>query len=239
MRRALVIVGKPPEPGFAKTRLVPPLSAEAAAALYRGFLLDSVGLGHALGWERITVVHPRGGGPALAALLPRGVCLLEQFGQGLANALTQAFTTHLADGFDRIVLISSDNPTLPARFIEQACAALDTHDVSIGPTTDGGYYLIGLRAPHLGLFEAIDWSTARVYRQTVARAERLGLQVRSVPEWYDVDEPIDLERLRRDLATSAASVAPHTRAALERLFYADAVGSGGTSSVGVRPDRSA
>jgi len=88
-------------------------------------------------------------------------------------------------------------------------------------------------------FEAIDWSTSRVYRQTLARAEQLGLRVRSVPDWYDVDEPADLERLQRDLATSADSVAPNTRAALHRLadrFYPDAVGSGGTSSVGVRPD---
>jgi uncharacterized protein len=242
MRRALLIVGKPPEPGFAKTRLVPPFSAEDAAALYRGFLLDSVGLGHDLGWERVTVVHPRGGGPALAALLPPWVCLLEQRDEGLSNALSQAFATHLAEGFGRVVLIGSDNPTLPSGFVEQACTALDTHDVSIGPSADGGYYLIGLRKPHLGLFEAIDWSTSRVYRQTLARAEQLGLRVRSVADWYDVDGPADLERLQRDLATSADSVAPNTRAALHRLadrFYPDAIGSGGTSSVGVRPDRSA
>lgn len=249
MRRALVIVGKPPEPGLAKTRLVPPLTAADAAALYRGFLLDGVGLGRGLGWERVTVVHPEDGGPALAALLPPTVCLLEQRGQGLSNALAQAFATHLAEGFDRVVLIGSDNPTLPPALIEQACAALDTHDVSIGPSTDGGYYLIGLREPHLELFQAVDWSTSRVFRQTLAHAERLGLRVRSVAEWYDVDEPPDLERLYHDLATSPTSVAPNTRAALELLSeparhlysgdYSGDVGSGGTSSAGVRPDSSA
>jgi rSAM/selenodomain-associated transferase 1 len=217
MRRALVIVGKPPEPGSTKTRLVPTLSAEDAAGLYRGFLLDCVGLGLDLGWERVAVVHPRGGGQALADLLPPTVWLLEQPCQGLSDALPYAFATQLADGFERVVLIGSDNPTLPRALIEQACAALDTHDLSIGPSADGGYYLIGLREPHLGVFEAIDWSTARVYGQTLARAERLGLRVCSVQEWYDVDEPADLERLERELARSPARVAPNTRAALERL----------------------
>jgi uncharacterized protein len=217
MRRALLIVGKPPEPGLTKTRLVPTLSAEDAAALYRGFLLDSVGLGLDLGWEQVTVVHPMGGGQALATLLPTAVRLLEQHGKGLSDALPHAFATHLAEGFERVVLIGSDNPTLPRALIEQACAALDAHDLSIGPSVDGGYYLIGLREPHLGVFEAIEWSTSRVYGQTLAQAERLGLRVHSVPEWYDVDEPTDLERLQRELATSSARVAPNTRAALARL----------------------
>src|ERR1700730_2566276 len=118
MCRALLIVGKAPRPGFAKTRLVPHLSTEDAAVLYRGLLLDSVSLGLDLGWEQVTVVHPRGGGPALAALLPEGG-LLEHRGQGLADALTHAFATHLAQGFQRVVLIGSDNPTLPRAVIEQ------------------------------------------------------------------------------------------------------------------------
>jgi uncharacterized protein len=217
MRRALLIVGKAPRPGFTKTRLVPPLSAEDAAALYRGFLLDSVSLGLDLGWEQVTVVHPRGGERALAILLPAQVCLLEQQSQGLADALTHAFATHLAQGFERVVLIGSDNPTLPREVVEQACLALDTHDVSIGPSADGGYYLIAMRAAHLGLFEAIDWSTSRVYAQTLAQADGLDLRVCSLPEWYDVDEPSDLERLQRALVTSPQRVAPNTRAALQQL----------------------
>ncbi|MDQ6670969.1 MAG: TIGR04282 family arsenosugar biosynthesis glycosyltransferase [Chloroflexota bacterium] len=245
MRRALIIVGKPPEPGFAKTRLVPPLSYQDAAALYRGFLLDSVGMGHDLGWERVTIVHPRHSGPALAALVSSEVRLLEQRGHGLASALPDAFAAHLAEGFARVVLIGSDSPTLPLGLIEQACTALASHDVSIGPTSDGGYYLIGLREPHLALFEGIDWSTSRVFSQTLDHAVRLGLKVRRLRAWYDVDEPTDLKHLQRDLATSPASLAPHTRAALQRLahnprdLYSGATGSGGTNSVGPRPDRSA
>ena len=118
-----------------------------------------------------------------------------------------------------MVLIGSDNPTLPQSLIEQACAALDADDLCIGPSADGGYYLIGLREPHLGVFDAIEWSTSRVYGQTLARAERLGLRVASLPEWYDVDEPSDLVRLQR-AGRAPETVAPHTRAALQRLVSA-------------------
>ncbi len=217
MRRALVIVGKAPLPGQTKTRLVPPLSAEDAADLYRGFLLDAIELGLQLGWERVSVVHPHGSGPALAELVPAEVVLLEQVERGLGDALSHAFTSHLADGFDKVVLIGSDNPTLPRTTVEQAALALDVADLTIGPTADGGYYLIGMREPHPSVFESIDWSTSRVYRQTLAQAGRLALRVHTAQEWYDVDEPSDLDHLRLDLLSSRAGTAPHTRTALERL----------------------
>jgi uncharacterized protein len=214
MRRALIVIAKAPEPGVTKTRLLPVLAPDQAAALYRAFLLDAIDLGLRLGWERTCAVHPRGAGPALKAILPRQVALLEQSAKGLGNALAFAFDQHFREGFERVVLIGSDNPTLPAEPIEQACAALDTHDVSIGPTSDGGYYLIGMRGPHLGLFDAIEWSTSRVTAQTLARAQQLGLRVHAVREWYDVDSPPDLDRLRRELSATPETIAPRTRAVL-------------------------
>jgi uncharacterized protein len=217
MPRALVIVGKAPQAGLTKTRLVPLLSAVDAAELYRGFLLDAVELGLELGWERVSVIHPRGSREGLRQLLPAEVHLLEQRRDGLGDALSYAFERHLAEEFDRVVLIGSDNPSLPRGPIEQACEALDEHDLTIGPTTDGGYYLIGMRALHPSLFEDISWSTPRVYAQTLAQAKRLALRVRAVAEWYDVDEACDLERLEADLLISPATVAPNTRAALARL----------------------
>ena len=215
VRRALIVIGKAPEAGSTKTRLAPVVTPDAAAALYRAFLLDAVELGLSLGWERVAVVHPRGGGALLRAILPDRAYLLEQPASGLADALACAFEREFADGFERVVLIGSDNPTLAAEPIEQACAALNgADDVSIGPSADGGYYLIGMRQPHLGLFEAIDWSTSRVYAQTLARAERLGLLVHPVRESYDVDTPEDLDRLRRELRSMLPGVAAHTRRAL-------------------------
>jgi len=220
MRRALIVIGKAPEPGITKTRLVPFLAPEEAATLYRAFLLDAIELGLQLGWERTCVVHPRGAASALKAIVPRQVKLIEQRAGGLGNALAFAFEHHFEEGFERVVLIGSDNPTLQAEPIEQACAALDTHDVSIGPTSDGGYYLIGLRRPHLELFEAIDWSTPQVYAQTLARAQQIGLRVRAVRDWYDVDGPADLDRLQRELRSAPELTARNTRAVLRSLATA-------------------
>jgi hypothetical protein len=219
MRRALIVVGKAPVAGSTKTRLVPPLSAEEAADLYRGFLLDTLELATSLYWERTTLVHPRGDGPGLEALLGHlQVELLEQRSEGLGMALAQAFEHHFATGCDAAVLIGSDNPTLARRPIEDACAALRTGaDLTIGPTVDGGYYLIGMRQPHLGVFTGVEWSTSRVYAQTLARARDLGLRIKPVRTWYDIDEPADLERLAGEVAAGPSTLARHTRLVLQRL----------------------
>jgi uncharacterized protein len=217
MRRALIVVGKAPVAGLAKTRLVPPLTALEAAELYRAFLLDAVELGLEVGCGRLSVVHPRGSAETLKNLLPAQVHLLEQRTDGLGHALAFAFDRHFEEGFERVVLIGSDNPTLPAEPVEQAFAALDNHDLSIGPSADGGYYLIGLRRAHLGVFDGIEWSSPRVYAQTLGQARRFGLRAHAVRQWYDVDTPADLERLQLDLGSSGDAVARHTRAAMRRL----------------------
>src|ERR1700687_2102729 len=102
MRRALLIVGKAPLPGRTKTRLVPPLSPDEAADLYRAFLLDSVSGGLDLGWERVSAVPPAGARQPLADLLPPRVTLVEQAGHGLGAALASAFDRHLAEGFEEV-----------------------------------------------------------------------------------------------------------------------------------------
>jgi rSAM/selenodomain-associated transferase 1 len=219
MRRALIVVAKAPVAGRAKTRLSPPLSEQDAADLYRGFLLDTLDLAASLEWERTTLVHPRGDGRVLARLtatLP--VHLLEQRSAGLADALAYAFEHHLSAGFDTAVLIGSDNPTLAAASIHEACGSLlGGADLTLGPTADGGYYLIGMRQPRIGVFEGIEWSTPHVYAQTLSRASALRLRVHQVAEWYDVDEAADLRRLVDELAEAPPTLARHTRLVLERL----------------------
>jgi len=224
MRRALIVVGKAPVPGRTKTRLVPPLSNEDAARLSSAFLLDTLAIALSLGWEHTTLVHPRGQATQLRGLVEHEqVHLLEQPRDGLGEALAYAFEHHFAAGCERVTLIGSDNPTLPSEPIQNADAALQADaDVAIGPTVDGGYYLIGMRQPHPGVFERIDWSTSRVYAQTLARADELGLRVQQVAQWYDVDEPGDLARLERELSGGPASLAPNTRAALSTMRAARA-----------------
>jgi rSAM/selenodomain-associated transferase 1 len=220
MRRACVIVAKAPQAGYAKTRLVPPLSAEGAARLYAGFLLDAVALGLGLGWEQVSVIHPVGSRDALAELLPTDVRLVEQPARGLQAALSHAFEQHLSEGFERVVLIGSDNPTLTASPVVEACQALDRVDVAIGPSADGGYYLLGMKRLHPELFQGIAWSTSRVCAQTVSAARGVGLAVAHVAEWFDVDDAADLARLERELASSPSDVAPYTRRALETALSA-------------------
>jgi rSAM/selenodomain-associated transferase 1 len=216
--RAVVLVGKAPEPGLTKTRLMPPLTPAAAANLYEGFLLDCIDLALGLEWEQVSLIYPRrpNADTVLRRLVPPGVDLVEQPGIGLQAALTDAFARHFARGFERVVLIGSDNPTLPAEVILDSCAMLAEHDVVIGPSTDGGYYLMALTQPHPGLFERITWSTEVVYAETLERAATLGLSVLPMPLWYDVDTIEELRRLSADLHSLPSDVARHTR---ERLAH--------------------
>src|SRR5262245_31465488 len=164
MRRAVIVIGKAPLAGVTKTRLVPPLSSEDAATLYRAFLLDTLALALGLIWEQTSLIHPGGHGPALRGLVPDGIHLIEQTGTGLGDALAYAFEHQFAQGSESAILIGSDNPTLSAEPIAAAQRALDDGaDLVIGPTSDGGYYLIGMRQPQPGVFQDIDWSTDRVY----------------------------------------------------------------------------
>jgi rSAM/selenodomain-associated transferase 1 len=212
VRRALVVVGKAPEPGRAKTRLVPPLSEIEAAEVAWAFLQDTCAMALGLGWEQVSVVHPPWSVERLSTLPVR---LVPQRGQGLGDALAAAFDEHAQ--FEQTVLIGSDTPDLPMELVEQASQALAGSDVVIGPAADGGYYLLGMHRPHPGLFEAIAWSTARVYAQTLARAEALGLRTAVLPTWADVDTPDDLRRLERRLRHTQESVAVNTRRVLHRL----------------------
>ena len=213
------MVGKAPEAGRSKTRLSPPLTPQQAADLYRAFLGDTLAVAVTAAWERVTLIYPPSAAaePTLRALVPPSVHLVAQHGTGLGAALADAFRTHLADGFERVVLIGSDNPTLPSALLADADHALDANDLVLGPSADGGYYLIGMDRPHLGVFEDITWSTSVVAEQTLARAAALGLRAARIQTWYDVDTGADLARLRADLARLPASVAPATRAVLAEL----------------------
>ncbi len=217
--RALVVVGKAPEAGRTKTRLSPPLSPVQAADLSGAFLRDTIALAAAAAWDRVSLVYPptRDAGHVLRALLPPDVYLAAQQGDGLGAALADAFRSHLEAGFGRVVLIGSDNPTLPPSLLADADRALDMHDLVLGPSADGGYYLIGMDRPHLGIFDDIAWSTSVVCQQTLERALALGLRVATIGTWYDVDTAADLAKLRAELEGLPATVAPATRAVLATL----------------------
>jgi rSAM/selenodomain-associated transferase 1 len=204
-RPVVILMVKAPRVGEAKTRLVPALSGEEAASLAGCFARDVLHKARRVVHEVIIAYTPADARPALAQLLSGPLIWHEQEGADLGARL-EAIAAHAAAlGYGPLIIMGTDSPTLPASFIRAAHDALAASDadIALGPTEDGGYYLVGLRHPVPGLFQDIDWSTPRAYRQTASSAARLNLRLLSLQPWYDVDTPQDLARLRHEIFTSA------------------------------------
>jgi rSAM/selenodomain-associated transferase 1 len=209
---AIVIMAKQPAVGRTKTRLCPPLTSTDAAALYEAMLRDTISLVARLDGVRLAIaVTPSEATGAFRRISPPDTLLLPIACDDIGDGLNQALERVLAAGHSPAMAFHSDGPTVPAAYLEQAIARLQEADVVLGPSEDGGYYLIGLKQARPELFRDIEWSTERVTAQTLARIHTLGLNGALLPSWYDVDRPADLDRLRVELATLPAEVAPHTR----------------------------
>ncbi|MFN2291489.1 MAG: TIGR04282 family arsenosugar biosynthesis glycosyltransferase [Anaerolineae bacterium] len=215
MENAIIVVAKEPVPGQTKTRLCPPFTPGQAAEFYRCLLLDTLTLVQQLeNTDRSLAYNPAGARAYFEDLAGDGFRLVPQEGRDLGERLANALAHHFDLGYQRVIIMNSDGPTLPSACLEEAFSGLDVADVTLGMGHDGGYYLIGMKERHRALFEGIDWSTERVVAQTLSTCRRLGLTVHKLPEWYDVDVEADLARLRRDLARSPRS-APRSWAFLQ------------------------
>jgi uncharacterized protein len=218
-------MAKAPRPGKVKTRLSPPLTAEQASALNTCFIRDTAEniqqVTEASNSAGLVAYTPVGDEAAFEGLLPCDFQLLAQRGHSFGERLLYACEDLFACGFSAVCLIDSDSPTMPQHALLQAVDRLASAGdrMVLGPSDDGGYYLIGIKCMHPQLFEQIDWSTERVCKQTLARASEIGLQVELLPSWYDVDDVATLERLRREVVSSdsAGYGAKYTRAYLESL----------------------
>lgn len=210
-RVPLAIMAKVPIPGQVKTRLCPPLTPDQAAGLARCFLQDRVeqiaGIEAA---EPIVAFTPAEGADELRRLLPGPVRLVPQNGADLGARLDRVLTDLLGDGSPGAIAVDADSPSLPTAFLRQACAHLldGTAEVVLGPCEDGGYYLVGLRAPAPELFRAMPWSTPAVLGETLARIGRLGRRLALLPPWFDVDRGEDLARLRAGAAAAPSAARP-------------------------------
>jgi rSAM/selenodomain-associated transferase 1 len=238
---AIAVMAKAPRPGQVKTRLVPPLTPDMASALNASFLRDiSANIllaGHDSAIHGYVAYAPAGFESLFNGMLARGTRLVLADGTGLSaprvrgfgQCLLQAAQSLFARGHDAVCLLNSDSPTLPTSLLARAARALaeDGDRVVLGPADDGGYYLLGMKAPHIHLFEDIDWSTSRVAEQTRGRARALALSVEELDTWYDVDDAAALLRLCRDLASGAQVSglspypAPTTARCIEQLFIHD------------------
>lgn len=200
---ALAIMTKAPRAGQVKTRLTPPLTPEEAATLNICFLRDtSAAIARAGGGASgIGCYTPVGDEEAYRDILPATFQLIAQRTGSFGERLICATQDLLAVGFASVCLINSDSPTVPASAFAEAVKILSQpNDCAVlGPSDDGGYYLIGLKQLQRRMFEEIDWSTDRVFEQTLERAAELRLAIRLLPACYDVDDRVTLRRLCDDL----------------------------------------
>jgi uncharacterized protein len=220
MSRSVLIVAKAPIPGRAKTRLVPPLTAEQAAAFQEALLLDTLEACRAEAPDTALLHADPSEAPALARLVGPDVPLVLQEGRGLGDALRLGMARGLAGG--PTALVSSDIPGVPPGSLTRAFSLLENGscDVVLGPALDGGYWLIAMREPSGAPFDAIPWSTPAAGAVTVQRCEAAGLDVTMLDSWRDVDTPVDLAFLLRDADDLPA---PRTARALRALGLDGAV----------------
>jgi uncharacterized protein len=209
----LAVMAKAPRAGAVKTRLCPPLRPPEAAELARCFLLDAVDrVGTVAGARPVLAYAPAEARGEFESLAP-GFALLAQQGDDLGARQSRLLAEVLALGHEAALVMGTDVPTLPPECLDEAVSLVMAPDVDVvlGPTDDGGYYLVGLRVPCPALFEDMPWSTSAVLSRTLERAQRLGLRVACIPAWFDVDTKADLERLAAELAVTPGREPRHTR----------------------------
>jgi len=215
----LLVVAKQPAPGKTKTRLCPPLTPNQAADLYDCFLHDTLDLMRKVPDVQRTIAYlPEGAQDYFGQIAP-DMALTLQRGEALGERLDHLLTEALANGAPRAVVMDSDSPSLPHDFLIHAFEMLDEADVVLGPTRDGGYYLIGLKQPQPHLLRQVQMSTPHVLKDTLSLAEATGLTVSLLPDWYDVDTIAELDYLDREIAGNCNGIAPATRRWLAQVAW--------------------
>jgi uncharacterized protein len=227
----IAVMAKASVPGQSKTRLVPPLTPEEAALCNTAFLLDiaesilAVGSGASI--AGYLAFGPPAAKPFFEATLPGDIGLIDAWYSNFGDCLFHTIARLLDLGHGSAVVVNCDSPTLPRAFLSETAGVLaEPGDrIVLGPASDGGYYLLGLKAKHHRLFEDIAWSTDQVARQTLHRAVDLDIPVHLLPQWYDVDDVAGLRVLHRELF-NGQSFSPdirsnhprHTRALIQSLM---------------------
>ena len=206
MKMCVIVFAKNPVPNQVKTRLIPTLSPGQAATLYTAFLTDwCEALAKLSDVDLVIAYTPPEAESDLRALIGDDAIYIPQIGAGLGERLTSATQWAAEQGYTKILLVGSDSPTLPISYISEAFTLLDSRDIAIGPSTDGGYYLIGFSAANVAtiapfVFEEIAWSTADVFQQTMTRIHSAKTTVGLLPPWYDIDTAEDLKFLHAHIS---------------------------------------
>jgi uncharacterized protein len=233
---AIGIICKAPRVGEVKTRLIPRLGAERAAELSTCFLRDTAAsiasLPAVVDARGYAIFAPSDAEEEMRAIMPPRFGLLCRADGNLGQVLLGATRDLLSRGHGRVLLINSDSPTLPKARLREAVEHLGGSGdrVVLGPATDGGYYLIGLKTAHARLFEDVKWGSDVVLAATLSRAAEIGLPVVLLAPWYDVDDAESFTILRAELRGQSlefdgGGAAPATRAFLASIGEIEPTGS--------------
>jgi len=238
--RVLVIMAKAPRLGEVKTRLTPSLSHTAVTAFYCCLLDDTLALARSLSDVEVAIMCPDSDVNELAQLAGNEASVVAQKGEGLAAGLTSVFAhfapdhqreDHRRDAHQRrTIAFNSDSPHLPRSVLDDACETLAAHDVVVGPTHDGGYYLVGAKAFHPTLFAGDALGTSSALERLVSRARALELSVGFAAPFYDIDVVEDLTRLAGELRL-APTRAPRTARWLKEWELVAALSRTGTGEL--------
>ena len=207
--RTLVIMAKAPKPGLVKTRLTESLPSPAVTALYRCLLEDTLALARSLTSVEVAVMCPESDQEELTHLAGNTVQVVAQKGEGLAAGLTSVFRHFTAAGRQHVIAFNSDSPHLAPSVLHSAFEILATHDVVVGPTHDGGYYLVGAKAAYPSLFEGDGMGTKSALDRLLTRTRVLELSTGFTEPFYDIDIANDLILLAQELQLAPAK-APRT-----------------------------
>lgn len=216
MTDILAVIAKAPNEGLSKTRLAEGIGRTAASRVARALVRDTLARAREEAPDRVLVAFaPADEAGWFATEAPWARRIAQPAGD-LGARMRAAVEEAEAMGADRCVLIGTDAPHLPKGYAEAAFRSLDAADVCLGPAADGGYYLLGVKAPWPELFAEMPWSQSSLFDETLARAEDLGLTVERLAVETDLDEDADIDAVRAAL-DERPGVAPETRAALEFL----------------------
>lgn len=217
---ALILFARDPVPGTVKTRLLPLLGTEKTYQLYMRFLRDSIAkIQQTQGADMYIGVTPSNESGFFSRFDgENGPEIFVQQGADLGEKMKNAFMRSFEAGYERVVIIGADSPSLPVDYIQNALGS--DKPLQLGPSTDGGYYLIGMAPPLVDIFQDVNWGSDKVLRETLARITEKGADLELLPIWYDVDRPEDLRFLKTHLqlmARSGQPVSGETGAFLETL----------------------
>ena len=205
MRRAIICFTRIPRPGVTKTRLLPILSGEQCAGLHAAFLQDLAAVYSQADADLFVAYTPDPDWEVLRAIFPAASGFFPQEGADLGEKMYRAICHVLHTGYGEVILTGADLPLLTAAHIKSGFAALKNADIAMGPTSDGGYYLVGMKKPHRAIFENQSYGGATVLENTVAAAGAAGLSVSLATPCDDVDTPEDLRALSRQLTPASAT----------------------------------